>query len=86
MIGERCWHSPEFRSCRDDTVERLAARVLEVEHRLLPAAVLAAAAAGHPVPLEESASRESRVTSASSDSQFRIGRQFVTQRLTTSDS
>ncbi len=39
---------------RDDTAERLAARVLEVEHRLLPAAVLAAAAAGRPVPLEES--------------------------------
>lgn len=37
----------------DDTPERLAARVLEVEHRLLPAAVLAAAAAGHPVPLTE---------------------------------
>jgi phosphoribosylglycinamide formyltransferase-1 len=37
----------------DDTPERLAARVLEVEHRLLPAAVLAAAAAGHPVPLSE---------------------------------
>ncbi|MDQ3223777.1 MAG: phosphoribosylglycinamide formyltransferase [Gemmatimonadota bacterium] len=37
-----------------DTAERLAARVLEVEHRLLPAAVLAAAAAGHPVPLVES--------------------------------
>jgi formyltetrahydrofolate-dependent phosphoribosylglycinamide formyltransferase len=47
---------------RDDTAERLAARVLEVEHRLLPAAVLAAAAAGRPVPLEESRveSRESR--------------------------
>jgi phosphoribosylglycinamide formyltransferase-1 len=46
---------------RDDTAERLAARVLEVEHRLLPAAVLAAAAAGRPVPLEESPveSRES---------------------------
>jgi formyltetrahydrofolate-dependent phosphoribosylglycinamide formyltransferase len=39
---------------RDDTTERLAARVLEVEHRLLPAAVLAAAAAGRPVPLKES--------------------------------
>lgn len=39
---------------RDDTAERLAARVLEVEHRLLPAAVLAAAAAGRPVPLSES--------------------------------
>jgi phosphoribosylglycinamide formyltransferase 1 len=38
----------------DDTAERLAARVLAVEHRLLPAAVLAAAAAGHPVPLGES--------------------------------
>ena len=38
----------------DDTPERLAARVLEAEHRLLPAAVLAAARAGRPVPLEES--------------------------------
>jgi formyltetrahydrofolate-dependent phosphoribosylglycinamide formyltransferase len=47
---------------RDDTAERLAARVLEVEHRLLPAAVLAAAAAGRPVSLEESRveSHESR--------------------------
>jgi folate-dependent phosphoribosylglycinamide formyltransferase PurN len=36
----------------NDTAERLAARVLEVEHRLLPAAVLAAAAAGRPVPME----------------------------------
>ncbi|HEU5169530.1 MAG TPA: phosphoribosylglycinamide formyltransferase [Gemmatimonadales bacterium] len=34
-----------------DTPETLAARVLEAEHRLLPAVVLAAAAAGHPVPL-----------------------------------
>jgi len=42
---------------RDDTPERLAARVLEVEHRLLPAAVLAAAAAGRPVALEESGVR-----------------------------
>lgn len=33
----------------EDTPETLAARVLEVEHRLLPAAVLAAARAGHPV-------------------------------------
>lgn len=33
-----------------DTVESLAARVLAVEHRLLPAAVLAAARAGRPVP------------------------------------
>jgi formyltetrahydrofolate-dependent phosphoribosylglycinamide formyltransferase len=37
-----------------DTPERLAERVLEVEHRLLPAVVLAAAAAGHPVPINES--------------------------------
>jgi phosphoribosylglycinamide formyltransferase-1 len=35
----------------DDTPERLAARVLEVEHRLLPSVVLAAAVAGHPVPV-----------------------------------
>ncbi len=36
-----------------DDPERLAARVLEAEHRLLPAAVLAAAAAGRPVPIPE---------------------------------
>lgn len=36
-----------------DTPETLAARVLTVEHRLLPAVVLAAAAAGRPVPLPE---------------------------------
>lgn len=36
-----------------DTPDRLAERVLEVEHRLLPAVVLAAAAAGRPVPLPE---------------------------------
>ncbi len=36
----------------DDTPERLAERVLEVEHRLLPAVVLAAARAGEVVPLE----------------------------------
>jgi phosphoribosylglycinamide formyltransferase-1 len=36
-----------------DDADRLAARVLEVEHRLLPAAVLAAAAAGRPVPIHE---------------------------------
>jgi phosphoribosylglycinamide formyltransferase-1 len=34
----------------DDTPETLAARVLEVEHRLLPAAVRAAITAGRPVP------------------------------------
>jgi formyltetrahydrofolate-dependent phosphoribosylglycinamide formyltransferase len=37
-----------------DTPETLAARVLGVEHRLLPAVVLAAAEAGHPVPLPAS--------------------------------
>ena len=37
-----------------DTPETLAARVLEAEHRLLPAVVLAAARAGRPVPLEPS--------------------------------
>ena len=36
-----------------DTPERLASRVLEVEHRLLPAVVRAAAAAGRPVPLPD---------------------------------
>ena len=36
-----------------DDPETLAARVLEAEHRLLPAAVLAAVAAGHPVPIPE---------------------------------
>jgi phosphoribosylglycinamide formyltransferase 1 len=35
-----------------DTPERLAQRVLEVEHRLLPAVVLAAARAGRPVVLD----------------------------------
>jgi phosphoribosylglycinamide formyltransferase 1 len=37
-----------------DSPELLARRVLEAEHRLLPAVVLAAAAAGRPVPLSES--------------------------------
>jgi folate-dependent phosphoribosylglycinamide formyltransferase PurN len=35
-----------------DTAEILAARVLAVEHRLLPAVVLAAARAGRPVALD----------------------------------
>jgi formyltetrahydrofolate-dependent phosphoribosylglycinamide formyltransferase len=35
-----------------DTPELLAARVLSVEHQLLPAAVLAAARAGRPVPFD----------------------------------
>lgn len=37
-----------------DTADTLAARVLAVEHKLLPAVVRAAAAAGRPVPLPES--------------------------------
>jgi folate-dependent phosphoribosylglycinamide formyltransferase PurN len=36
-----------------DDPDTLAARVLEAEHRLLPAVVLAAAAAGRPVPVPE---------------------------------
>jgi phosphoribosylglycinamide formyltransferase 1 len=36
-----------------DTPETLAARVLDAEHRLLPAVVLAAAAAGRAVPMPE---------------------------------
>ena len=40
-----------------DTVKDLAARVLEAEHRLLPAVVLAAARAGRPVVLGESEAR-----------------------------
>ena len=36
-----------------DDPDTLAARVLEVEHRLLPAVVLAAAVAGRPVPIPE---------------------------------
>jgi phosphoribosylglycinamide formyltransferase-1 len=41
----------------NDTPQLLAERVLEVEHRLLPATILAAAAAGRPVPLNESGVR-----------------------------
>ena len=37
-----------------DTAQLLASRVLEQEHRLLPAVVLAAARAGHPVVIEPS--------------------------------
>ena len=40
-----------------DTPELLAQRVLEVEHRLLPAVILAAARAGKPVALAESGVR-----------------------------
>jgi len=48
-----------------DSPERLAQRVLEAEHRLLPAVVLAAARAGRPVVLGQS-SVASRPSSASS--------------------
>ena len=41
----------------DDTPETLAARVLEVEHKLLPAAVLAIARGGTPVPLRHEGDR-----------------------------
>jgi formyltetrahydrofolate-dependent phosphoribosylglycinamide formyltransferase len=37
-----------------DTAQLLASRVLEQEHRLLPAVVLAAARAGHPVAIDPS--------------------------------
>lgn len=43
----------------DDDPDRLAARVLEAEHRLLPAVVLAAGAAGRPVPLPEAVESQS---------------------------
>jgi len=36
-----------------DTAETLAARVLEAEHRLLPAVIRAAAEAGRPIPLPQ---------------------------------
>lgn len=42
-----------------DTVESLAARVLEAEHQLLPAVVVAAAQAGRPVPLPQPAESHS---------------------------
>jgi formyltetrahydrofolate-dependent phosphoribosylglycinamide formyltransferase len=50
-----------------DTPELLAQRVLEVEHRLLPAVILAAARAGKPVALAESGVRrqESGVSTSS---------------------
>ena len=50
-IAAPSWPRRGFRSLPGDTPERLAARVLEAEHRLLPAVVLAAAAAGRPVPI-----------------------------------
>ena len=67
----------------NDTAERLAARVLEVEHRLLPAAVFAAAAAGRPVPFELGVrSRESGAGITNPDSRF----QSSSSRLPAPDS
>ncbi len=56
LVDEEYDRGPVLAQCRvpvlaDDTPERLAARVLETEHRLLPAVVLAAARAGRPVRL-----------------------------------
>jgi formyltetrahydrofolate-dependent phosphoribosylglycinamide formyltransferase len=56
LVDERYDQGPVLAQARvpvlaGDTPERLAERVLEVEHRLLPAVVLAAARAGRPVPL-----------------------------------
>jgi phosphoribosylglycinamide formyltransferase-1 len=42
-----------------DTPETLAQRVLQLEHRLLPAVVLAAARAGRPVPVAETVASSS---------------------------
>lgn len=55
LVDEIYDHGPILAQARvpvrpGDTPDTLAARVLEQEHRLLPAAVLAAAAAGRPVP------------------------------------
>lgn len=55
LVTERYDEGPILGQARvpvspDDTPESLAARVLQVEHRLLPAAVLAAARAGRAVP------------------------------------
>ena len=60
LVDERYDHGAVLAQARvpvlaDDTPERLAKRVLEVEHRLLPAVVLAAAAAGRPIPLDSRA-------------------------------
>jgi phosphoribosylglycinamide formyltransferase-1 len=57
LVDEAYDHGPTLAQARvpvlpDDTPERLAQRVLEVEHQLLPAVVLAAARAGRLVPLK----------------------------------
>lgn len=57
LVDEEYDRGPALGSARvpvipGDTAESLAARVLVAEHRLLPAAVLAAARAGRPVPFE----------------------------------
>jgi formyltetrahydrofolate-dependent phosphoribosylglycinamide formyltransferase len=58
LVDERYDHGTVLAQARvpvlaGDTPERLAERVLEVEHRLLPAVVLAAAKAGRPVPVPD---------------------------------
>jgi formyltetrahydrofolate-dependent phosphoribosylglycinamide formyltransferase len=57
LVDEAYDHGPTLAQARvpvlpGDTPGVLAERVLEVEHQLLPAVVLAAARAGQPVPLE----------------------------------
>jgi formyltetrahydrofolate-dependent phosphoribosylglycinamide formyltransferase len=57
LVDEEYDHGPVLAQVRvpvlpDDTPERLAERVLAVEHRLLPEAVRHAARAGRPVPFE----------------------------------
>jgi folate-dependent phosphoribosylglycinamide formyltransferase PurN len=63
-----------------DTAERLAERVLEAEHRLLPAVVLAAARAGRVVVLNQS-----RVTSHESGAPRAVDDKLATRdsRLST---
>ena len=79
-----------------DTPERLAERVLQQEHRLLPAVVLAAARAGRVVALKESAvpsrqpsdtSHETRVTTDESRGPASDGAKLPTpdSRLATGD-
>jgi phosphoribosylglycinamide formyltransferase-1 len=58
LVDEAYDHGAQLAQARvpvlpDDTPEILAQRVLQLEHRLLPAVVLAAARAGRPVPVAE---------------------------------
>jgi phosphoribosylglycinamide formyltransferase 1 len=57
LVDEIYDHGPVLAQARvpilpGDTPDSLAERVLQVEHRLLPAAVLVAARAGRPIPFE----------------------------------